>query len=147
MTRHDDILVTGLVSGAVLRRLGERRFAAYGIAVTAVVVALRAVPDEAVALVCSAAIGAGLPCVLIAALTAVQRQVPGPLLGRAVATANTVVFAPHVAGLALGAALVELLDHRLVLVALGVAQLAGPVQRLLRASRTADRSPSDASPA
>ncbi|MFF9098660.1 MFS transporter [Streptomyces sp. NPDC014802] len=140
-------VLAGLGSGAALRRLGERRFAAYGMALTAVAAALRAVPDEAVALACSAAIGAGLPCVLIAALTAVQREVPGPLLGRAVATANTLVFAPNVAGLALGAALVGPVGHRPVLLALGAAQLAGPVQRLLRASRTAARSRSDASPA
>ncbi|POX49546.1 MFS transporter [Streptomyces sp. Ru71] len=140
-------VVAGLLSGAALRRLGERRFAGYGIALTAVAVALRAVPDQAVALVCSAAIGAGLPCALIAALTAVQRQVPGPLLGRAVATANTLLFTPNVAGLALGAALVELADHRLVLPALGVAQLAGPVRRLLRgAPHATPGSPSEASP-
>lgn len=125
-------VVTGTASGAALRRLGERRFAAYGIGLTAVAMAARAVPQEAVALMSSAAIGAGLPCPLIAALTAVQRQVPGSLLGRAVATAHTLLFAPNVAGLALGAALVERVDHRVLLVALGVALLAGPALRLLR---------------
>ncbi|MET9968206.1 MFS transporter, partial [Streptomyces sp. NPDC006356] len=51
-------VVIGLLSGPALRRLGERRFAAYGIALTAVAAGLRAVPSDPVALACGAAIGA-----------------------------------------------------------------------------------------
>ncbi|MGW6542667.1 MFS transporter [Streptomyces massasporeus] len=116
-------VAVGLFCGPALRRLGARRFAASGVALLALAVALRAVPSDPVALMCSAAIGMGLPAVLIAALTSVQRETPGALLGRATATANTLVFTPNVAGLAAGAALVGLVDHRLVLVALGVALL------------------------
>ncbi|GGW85905.1 MFS transporter [Streptomyces lomondensis] len=116
-------VAVGLLSGTALRRLGVRRFAACGIALLALAVALRAVPSDPPALVCSAAIGAGLPAVLIATLTSVQRETPGPLLGRVTATANTLVYTPNVAGLAAGAALVELVSHRLVLVALGVVLL------------------------
>jgi MFS family permease len=137
----------GLLTGPALRRLGERRFAAAGIALTGVAMALRAVPSDAVALVCSAAIGVGLPCVLIAALTAVQRETPERLLGRAAATANTLMFAPNAVGLAVGAALVELADHRLLLAVLGASLLAASAQSALRPSRTASRSPSDANPA
>ncbi|MER5940733.1 MFS transporter [Streptomyces sp. NPDC001928] len=140
----------GLLSGPLLRRLGERRFAAYGIALTATAAGLRAIPSDPVALVCSAAIGAGLPCVLIAALTAVQRETPDALLGRTAATANTLVFSPNVMGLAVGAALVELLDVRLLLAVLGPAWLLAAVPLLQSAaspSRTATRSPSDANPA
>lgn len=143
-------VAVGLLSGTALRRLGERRFAAYGIALLAVAVALRAVPSDPLALVCSAAIGAGLPAVLIATLTAVQRETPGPLLGRVTATANTLVYTPNVAGLAAGAALVELVSHRLVLVTLGLALLvtaAALFQNPARAERTVTRSPSDANPA
>ncbi|CAL9321497.1 MFS transporter [Streptomyces sp. SudanB52_2052] len=143
-------VAVGLLSGPALRRLGERRFAAYGIALLACAVALRTVPYDPSALVCSAAIGAGLPAVLIATLTSVQRETPGPLLGRVTATAHTLVYAPNVVGLAAGAALVELVDHRLVLVALGVGLLvtaAWLFQSPARAERTVSRSPSDANPA
>ncbi|MFE2963063.1 MFS transporter [Streptomyces sp. NPDC059340] len=116
-------VLIGLVSGPLLRRLGERRFAAYGIALTAVAVALRAVPSDAVALVCGAVIGFGLPCVLIAAHTAVQRETPAPLLGRASATANTLMYAPNALGLAVGAGLIELVDYRPLLLALGLTRL------------------------
>ncbi|WP_328428572.1 MFS transporter [Streptomyces sp. NBC_00443] len=140
----------GLLSGPLLRRLGERRFAAYGIALTATAAGLRAIPSDPVALACSAAAGAGLPCVLIAALTAVQRETPDALLGRTAATANTLVFTPNVIGLAAGAALVEVLDVRLLLAVLGPAWLLAALpllQRAASASRTAARSPSDANPA
>ncbi|MFE6173788.1 MFS transporter [Streptomyces sp. NPDC056464] len=143
-------VVIGLLSGPALRRLGERRFAGYGIALTAVAAGLRAIPSDPVALVCSAASGVGLPCVLIAALTAVQRETPDALLGRTAATANTLVFTPNVIGLAVGAALVELLDVRLLLAVLGPVWLLTAVPLLQSAaspSRTAARSPSDANPA
>ncbi|WP_328746186.1 MFS transporter [Streptomyces sp. NBC_00285] len=143
-------VAVGLVSGPALRRLGERRFAAYGIALTAVAAGLRAIPSDPLALACSAAIGAGLPCVLIAALTAVQRETPDALLGRTVATAHTLVYAPNVLGLAVGAALVELVGQRPLSAVLGVVWLATAVplfQRPASASRIASRSPSDANPA
>ncbi|MDN3021117.1 MFS transporter [Streptomyces sp. S.PB5] len=113
-------VAAGLLAGTALRRLGATGYAVSGIALLAVGVALRAVPSDAVALVCSAAIGAGLPPVLIAATTAVQREAPGPLLGRVTATAQSLMFAPNVIGLAVGAGVVELVDHRLVLPLLGV---------------------------
>lgn len=143
-------VAVGLVSGAALRRLGERGFAAAGIALLAPAVAARAVPDEPLALVSSVATGVGLPCVLIAALTAVQRATPGPLLGRVAATANTVMFAPNVIGLAAGAALVELADHRLLLPLFGGALLLTALSLAhhpATASRTAPESPSDTNPA
>ena len=137
----------GLASGPALRSLGGHRFAACGIALTGLAVAARAVPWDPVALVCSAAIGAGLPCVLITALTAVQRETPNDLLGRTAATANTLLFTPNVLGLAAGAALVELTDYRPLLLTLG-AVLLTTTARLLQHPATPDRpgfeSPSDA---
>ncbi|MFC9117245.1 MFS transporter [Streptomyces sp. NPDC057092] len=143
-------VTVGLLPGPGLRRLGARRFAAYGIGLLAVAVALRAVPYDPVAWACAAAIGAGLPAALIAVLTGVQQRTPGPLLGRVTATANALVFTPNVVGLAAGAALVGLIGHRPLLVALGVALAVTAAvlgQRPASADRTAARSASDASPA
>ncbi|MER6029210.1 MFS transporter [Streptomyces sp. NPDC001851] len=142
-------VTAGLVSGTALRRLGARRFAAAGIVLTALAVAARAVPSDAVALVSAAAIGLGLPWVLVAAFTAVQQHTPGPLLGRATATANTLVLAPTVLGLGVGAGLLELASPALLSPLYGLALLgtaASLAQRTGSASRTAARSPSDASP-
>ncbi|MEV5381516.1 MFS transporter [Streptomyces sp. NPDC052721] len=143
-------VAAGLLAGPALRRLGGRRFAAAGIALTGAAVVARAVPWDPVALATSVACGLGLPCVLVAALTAVQRETPGPLLGRATATAGTLLFTPNVLGLALGAGLVELAGPGLLLPLYGLALLLTAVplaQRTASASRTAARSPSDANPA
>ncbi|MBB5931221.1 MFS transporter [Streptomyces echinatus] len=143
-------VTAGLVSGAALRRLGGRRFAAAGTALTACAVAARALPCDAVVLASAAGIGLGLPCVLVAAFTAVQRRTPGPLLGRATATANTLVFTPNIVGLGAGAGLVELASPALLLPLYGCGLLvtaAALAQRADSASRTATRSPSDANPA
>ncbi|MGW2899414.1 MFS transporter [Streptomyces sp. NPDC001212] len=140
----------GLASGTALRRLGGRRFAAFGIALTAVGVALRAIPSDPVALVSSVVSGAGLPCVLIAAFTAVQRETPAGLLGRTAATANTLLFAPNVVGLAAGAALVGAVSLPVLLAFLALGLSATSVMLLHRprnADRTAARSPSEANPA
>lgn len=108
-------VLCGLLAGPLLRRAGERRVAAAGVTLFAVAVALRALPYDAVALVCSAGIGLGLPCVLLAAATAVQRETPDAVLGRTAATASTLMFLPNAVTLALGAALAAFADVRLLL--------------------------------
>ncbi|MFD8914072.1 MFS transporter [Streptomyces sp. NPDC059575] len=143
-------VVIGVAAGPLLARLGGHRFAAGGIALTAVAVAARTVPSAPVALAAGAVAGLGLPCALIAVFTAVQRETPEDLLGRASAAANTLVFAPNVLGLALGAALVGTADLRLLLPLYALPLLATAAllaQCPDRASRTAARSPSDANPA
>ncbi|MFD7617456.1 MFS transporter [Streptomyces sp. NPDC059802] len=116
-------VVVGLLAGPLLRRLAERVFTAAGIALFAVAVGVRALPYDAVALVASAAIGAGLPCVLIAAMTAVQRETPEAVLGRTAATANTMMMVPNAVALALGAGLIALVDIRVLLPLVGAAGL------------------------
>ncbi|MER5274591.1 MFS transporter [Streptomyces sp. NPDC002809] len=109
----------GLLAGPLLRRLPERVFTAAGIAVFAVAVGLRALPYDAVALVACGLIGVGLPCVLIAAMTAVQRETPDAVLGRTAAAAGTLMMAPNAVALALGAGLVALVDVRVLLPLVG----------------------------
>ncbi|WP_328790007.1 MULTISPECIES: MFS transporter [unclassified Streptomyces] len=117
-------VLSGLVAGPLLRRMPEKVFTAAGVTLFALGAGVRALPYDAVALAGSAAIGAGLPCVLVAARTAVQREVPNAALGRAAATANTLIFVPNALALALGSALVALVDVRVLLPVLTVAGLA-----------------------
>ncbi|MFD6205390.1 MFS transporter [Streptomyces rubiginosohelvolus] len=114
-------VAVGLLAGPLLRRLPERVFAAGGIAVFALGVGARTVSPDAVALAASAAIGLGLPCVLIAAMTAVQRETPDAVLGRTAATAGSLMTAPNAVALALGAGLVAVVDVRVLTAAAGVA--------------------------
>ncbi|MFB7402619.1 MFS transporter [Streptomyces rubiginosohelvolus] len=114
-------VAVGLLAGPLLRRLPERVFAAGGIAVFALGVGARTVSPDAVALAASAAIGFGLPCVLIAAMTAVQRETPDAVLGRTAATAGSLMTAPNAVALALGAGLVAVVDVRVLTAAAGAA--------------------------
>ncbi|MYW66544.1 MFS transporter [Streptomyces sp. SID8379] len=116
-------VVAGLLTGALLRRLGPHRFAACGIALFALGVAARAVPLDAAALASSAAIGLGLPCPLVAALTTVQRRTPHALLGRVTAAAHTVLFTPTAVALGVGAGLVGVAPPAVLLPVVGAAGL------------------------
>ncbi|MGW2227701.1 MFS transporter [Streptomyces formicae] len=124
-------VAVGVASGALLRRFGARRFGGAGIALTGVSALLTALPHDATALAGSLTNGIGLPCVLIAALTSVQRETPDALLGRVAATANTLMFTPTALGIAAGAALVESVDIAILLPVLAGARLliAAPLLR------------------
>ncbi|WP_424860799.1 MFS transporter [Streptomyces sp. MMS24-I29] len=134
-------VAVGLLAGPLLRRMDERVFAAAGSAVFAVAIALRALPYDAVALAGSVIIGFGLPCVLIAAMTAVQRETPDAVLGRTSAAANTLLMVPNAVALALGAGLIALVDVRVLLPLTGAAALLAPALLLAgrRTARRADR--------
>ncbi|MFI0242601.1 MFS transporter [Streptomyces sp. NPDC016845] len=123
-------VLIGLFAGALLRRMPESVFAAAGIMLFALGVALRVTPSMPVVLLASAMIGAGLPCVLIAALTAVQRESPDHLLGRVAATANTLLYAPNAIALAAGAGLLALVDHRVLLIIAAIAAAIAAVTSL-----------------
>lgn len=66
-------VVAGLVAGPLLRRVPARLLSAIGLALFAVAAAARALPHDGVVPAASALIGLGLPWVLDAAKTAVQR--------------------------------------------------------------------------
>ncbi|MEU2651691.1 MFS transporter [Streptomyces albidoflavus] len=116
-------VATGLAAGTLLRRLGERGFAAGGCALFGLGVAARALPGDAPVLAGSLLIGAGLPCVLIAALTAVQRETPADRLGVTAGRVHTLLYAPNAVALVAGAGLVAVTDHRVLLTAAGAAAL------------------------
>ncbi|KAB8183029.1 MFS transporter [Microbispora catharanthi] len=111
----------GLIAGPLLRRTGEARLSTAGGLLFAASVALRAVPWEPVVTAASLLSGLGLPWVLVAAFTAVQRIVPHDLLATVSATANTVLFVPTAVGMALGAGLLALASYRPVLYAAALA--------------------------
>ncbi|MFF9068819.1 MFS transporter [Streptomyces sp. NPDC014891] len=114
-------VLAGLLTGPLLRRMSERTLAVCGLALFSVAAGVRALPYEATALAASAVIGLGLPWVLVAVATAVQRVAPATAVGRVAATAHTLVMAPNALALALGAGLVALVDVRVLLPLLAIA--------------------------
>ncbi|MFI6982755.1 MFS transporter [Embleya sp. NPDC050154] len=113
-------VAVGLCAGALIRRLGARGFAVLGLALFAVGVGLRAVEWLPVVLAGSVAIGFGLPAVHVAAMTVLQRETPGHLVGRVAATAGTLMFAPTAFAILGVAGLLAVVDHRVILLATAV---------------------------
>ncbi|MET9950795.1 MFS transporter [Streptomyces sp. NPDC006339] len=131
-------VAAGLVAGPLLRRVAERTLAVAGLALFAVGAAARVLPYDVVVLGASGLIGVGLPWVLIATMTAVQRRVPAEAVGRAAGTASTLVFVPNAVALGLGAGLTALVDVWTLLPVVGVAGAAGALA--LAATRPRPRS-------
>ncbi|MFJ6612030.1 MFS transporter [Streptomyces sp. NPDC091289] len=137
-------VAVGLLVGPLLRRLPERVFAAGGMALFALAVGARTLPSDGVALAASAAIGFGLPCVLIAAMTAVQRETPDAVLGRTAATAGSLMTAPNAVALALGAGLVAVVDVRVLTAVTGAAGVLAAAVLVAGARRHRDDAPAPA---
>lgn len=132
-------VAAGIVAGAVMRRLGERALAAAGLLLFTAGAAVRAVPALPVVVAGMLAIGVGLPWVIVAVFTAVQRRAEPALVGRVAAVAGTVVFGPTALAAGLGAGLVALLDYRVQLAGVGVTGAAGAWLLLLRRPRAGGR--------
>ncbi|MGX9922152.1 MFS transporter [Streptomyces sp. NPDC002248] len=105
-------VVSGVCAGGLLGRLGPSRTTALGLALWAAGATLHSLAHPAASLVGAVLCGLGLPLPLITAATEVQKRAPAHLLGRATATANTLMFAPTALGQGAGAALVTALDPR-----------------------------------
>lgn len=139
-------VAVGLLAGPLLRRMPERVFAAGGMALFALAVGARTLPLEPVALAASAAIGFGLPCGLIAAMTAVQRETPDAVLGRTAATAGSLMTAPNAVALALGAGLVAVVDVRVLTAGAGAAGVLAALALAAGARRCHRRTPASPQP-
>ncbi len=106
-------IVSGIAAGALLRRRSEWWFATAGLVLFAAGVATHALPWLPVVAAGTFAIGLGLPCPIIAAITLVQRTTPDAVLGRVAATASTAMFAPAGPALLVGSGSVALFDYRI----------------------------------
>ncbi|MCX5401240.1 MFS transporter [Streptomyces sp. NBC_00102] len=127
----------GLAAGALLRRMSARTVSALGLALFAAGVLARATGFLPLVLAGGLLVGLGLPWPLISAMTSVQRETPGELLGRVAATAGTLVFGPTGCALLLGTVLVTVFDHRVQLLVAAVLSLATAARLLLaRGERT-----------
>lgn len=117
-------VVSGLTVGALLRRTSAHTVSTIGLALVALGSAALATPWLPVVLGGSLAIGLGLPWPLVSAMTTVQKETPGELLGRVAASAGTIVFAPTGLALLLGTAMVATFDYRTQILAAGMVSLA-----------------------
>lgn len=113
------IAVTFLVP-RLIQRYGEAWTVCAGLLAAALSLGLLLIPSSAAALLAMLMLGAGIAAAMVALNTLVQRRTPADLLGRVGSAVQTSLFVPQTAFIALGAALVAVIDHRVLLVAMVV---------------------------
>jgi MFS family permease len=117
-------IVSGILGGRMLERAGERATAAWGATLYAIGSMMASTPSVLTVACGRMVVGLGLPWTVVAAFTAVQRQTPNELIGRVSAGAGTFIFGSTALAIPLGAGLIEIVDHRLVLVGSALLTLA-----------------------
>jgi MFS family permease len=110
----------GLTASGVVRRFGELKAAAMGMALVAVGSALCIDAQLAVIVTGIAILGFGVPWLVVALFTAVQRFTAMPLQGRVFSATDTMTSTPQTMSIALGASLSTVVPYRLLLGAVAV---------------------------
>jgi MFS family permease len=105
----------GLGITALIPRTGELRPVPVGLGLVAVGCAMQMVPSLVVVSVGLAVLGAGLPITLVCLTTMLQHRTPSAMQGRVFTTFETVTGIPQVTSIAVGAALVAVVDFRVLL--------------------------------
>jgi MFS family permease len=109
-----------LVAAKLTRSAGDARTVALGILLFGFGDAFFLLPNVAAVLVGIAIAGAGLSFAVVGFGTAIQLRTPGELQGRVYSAADTVVGTPQTVSIALGAAIVAIVDYRVSIAAMAV---------------------------
>ena len=113
----------GLTAAALMRRIGDVRLTALGLVLFAVACFGFLTPSLGGVLPSVVVFGAGIAWVVVAAATAYQRRSPQALQGRISAATNMLFSVPQTVSIALGAALVTLIDYRIEIVIMALVTL------------------------
>ena len=105
----------GVLITSLIRRTGELKPVSVGLGLVALGSALSMVPSVWVVAGAMALLGAGLPVTIVCLTTLLQRRTPAAMQGRVFTTFETVTGVPQVTSIAIGAALVALVDFRVLL--------------------------------
>jgi len=108
-------VASGLLSSRIIKRVGEPRAIIGGLVVLAAglagIVAAQAFWQVLVATV---VLGSGIPVLIVAYNTLLQKRTPGELMGRVSTATEVLVTTPQAVSIATGALLVTLLDYRVI---------------------------------
>jgi MFS family permease len=124
-----------LTAAALVRRAGEGPVAGLGMVVFSVGVTLLTSGTLTVVLAGLVLFGIGIPWIVVALFTLLQRTTPGPLQGRVYSAVEVFVGAPQTLSIALGAVLVAFVDYRLLLLVEGLVVAGAGVWLLTRAEQ------------
>jgi MFS family permease len=110
-----------LTAAAALRRLGDGRTLGIGLLLFAVGDSLFLIPALVPVIIGFGIAGIGISWAVVAFGTAVQLRTPSDLQGRVYSAADTLVGTPQTVSLALGAALITIVDYRVMIAVMGLA--------------------------
>jgi MFS family permease len=111
-------LAGAALAAPVMRRTSERVLIAGGLAMCAVASLLLITASLPLVLVAGAALGVCLVWINVGAVTLIQRRTPGALLGRVDAALEFTITAPQAGSIAVGAALIAVVNYRILLLAM-----------------------------
>ncbi|HET6624979.1 MAG TPA: MFS transporter [Nocardioidaceae bacterium] len=121
-------IVSGLLSSRVIRLLGEPKAIIVGLLLLAAGLGGVAASTQVwMLLAATAVLGAGIPVLIVAYNTMLQKQTPGHLMGRVSTATEVLVTTPQALSIATGALLVTLVDWRLMFVAMTAGSLLAAV--------------------
>jgi hypothetical protein len=105
-------VVAGLMVPGLLRRMGEFGSASTGFLLNAVGLAAAATGTVTGSVVGALAVGLGLPMVLVAEITLVQRRTPAELQGRAISASDAFIDIPFAIAIAVAAGIIGTVGYR-----------------------------------
>lgn len=107
-------LTGGLTAARVVRRYGEIGATAIGLVLFSIGFAGLVYPHLALAFASAIVLGVGIPYAIVGFNTLMQRVTPAAVLGRVAAAADAVITTPQALSIAAGAALVAVIDYRVL---------------------------------
>jgi hypothetical protein len=110
-------VVGGILAAPLLKRTSEARLILAGLGCLVISMLLLAVPSLPANLAAMLVAGLVGPWLLVAAITALQRRTPQELLGRVTGVFQLSLGLPQIASIGLGAALIAVVDYRVLLLA------------------------------
>jgi MFS family permease len=128
----------GLTAAPLLKRLGDVRLAGIGIFVFGAADGFLLVPHVGAIAGAAAGAGVGLVWAIVAIATAYQRRSPSHLQGRVSGAANMLFSVPQTISIALGAALITVIDYRIEIVIMTAAVLLAATYLLTRRREVAE---------
>lgn len=105
-------ILGGLIVGPVMRRTGEYSVAVVGFLLNGAGLAASSTATLAGATGGAVMIGIGLPMVLVAELTVVQRRTPSELQGRAISASEAIINIPFAISIAVAAGMITVVGFR-----------------------------------
>lgn len=110
----------GLIAAWLLKRMTEPMLTGLGLCTAAAAVLLLTLPNLATALIAMVLAGFVGPWVSVAAITALQRRTPPAVLGRVAGAFQLALTIPQLTSIGLGAALIAVVNYRVLLIAIAV---------------------------